>query len=344
MNALQLVAPRTLEFAPMPDPRDPGPGEVLVRIRACGVCGSDMHFYLEGGCAGTGALYPSVLGHEPAGEIVELGRGVEGLVVGQRVAVEPALTCGHCSRCRAGYANQCEVSRFMGGVQEAGLLRDYAVVPAHNAVPLPDDVDYATATVVEPLAVLLHSVNLAKLHVGETVAVMGAGPIGLLAVATAKLAGASRVIVGDRIPHRLAMAKKLGADEAVNIDNESVRDAVHDLTGGKGAHVVFDGAGKAESINNAIASARRGGRVVIIGIPSEHHVGVDLWQAMHSELSIHVQKRSNGNDRDALDILRRGEIDASLLITHRFSLEQGARAFETVAEYADGVGKALVEW
>jgi L-iditol 2-dehydrogenase len=344
MNALQLVAPRTLEVAPMPDPRDPGPGEVLVRIRACGVCGSDMHYYLEGGCAGTGALYPSVLGHEPAGEIVELGRGVEGLVVGQRVAVEPALTCGHCSRCRAGYANQCEVSRFMGGVQEAGLLRDYAVVPAHNAVPLPDDVDYATATVVEPLAVLLHSVNLAKLHVGETVAVMGAGPIGLLAVATAKLAGASRVVVGDRIPHRLAMAKKLGADEAVNIDNESVRDAVHDLTGGKGAHVVFDGAGKAESINNAIASARRGGRVVIIGIPSEHHVGVDLWQAMHSELSIHVQKRSNGNDRDALDILRRGEIDASLLITHRFSLEQGARAFETVAEYADGVGKALVEW
>jgi len=205
-------------------------------------------------------------------------------------------------------------------------------------------VDYGTATVVEPLAVLLHSVELAGLKVGETVAVMGAGPIGLLAVATAKLAGASRIIVADRIPHRLAIARKLGADVAVNISSESLSDAVGDLTGGKGVHVVFDGAGKAESINNAIASARAGGRVVIIGIPSEHHVGVDLWRAMHGELSIHLQKRSNGNDGDALDILRRGEIDASLLITHRFALEQGAKAFETVAEYADGVGKALVEW
>lgn len=344
MNALQLVAPRTLDFAAWPDPHDPGPGEVLVRIRACGVCGSDMHYYLEGGCAGTGALYPSVLGHEPAGEIVEIGAGVEGLAAGQRVAVEPALTCGHCSRCRAGFANQCELSTFMGGVQAPGLLRDYAVVPSHNVVPLPDDVDYATATIVEPLAVLLHSVELARLQVGETVAVMGAGPIGLLAVATAKLAGASRIVVADRIQHRLDIARKLGADEAVNIERASVRDAVFDLTGGKGAHVVFEGAGKAESINNAIASARRGGRVVIIGIPSEHRVAVDLWQAMHSELSIYVQKRSNGNDRDALDILRRGEIDAGLLITHRFSLEDGARAFQTVAEYADGVGKALVEW
>ena len=343
MQALELVAPRTLEIGSMPDPPDPGPGEVLVRIRACGVCGSDMHYYLEDGCAGTDAVFPSILGHEPAGSIEQVGPGVEHLAAGAPVAVEPALTCGHCEACRGGQQNLCLNSLFLGGVQGPGLLREYAVVPAHNVIPLPEGMSFSDATVIEPLAILIHSVELARLQISETVLVMGAGPIGVLGVAIAKIAGASRIIVADRVEHRLAVAREAGADAAVNIDRESVRDAVMDLTHGLGVHVAFDAAGKPDSINTALGCLRFGGRLVIIGIPSRQLVGVDLWKAMHQEVSIHVQKRSNANDHEALDMLARGQLDTSRFVTHRIPLKDGAKAFETVANYSDGVVKAVVE-
>ena len=302
-----------------------------------------MHYYLEDGCAGTSAVYPSVLGHEPAGEIVAVGAGVENLATGAMVAVEPALTCGHCEACRSGRANLCLNSKFLGGVQGPGLLREYAVVPAHNVLRVPAGMSLADATVVEPLAVLLHSLELARFEMTETVLVMGAGPIGVLGVAVAKIAGASRIIVADRVEHRLEAAREMGADAAVHIDRESVRDAVMDLTDGLGVHVAFDAAGKPESINTALSCLRFGGRLVVIGIPSQQFVGVDLWQAMHQEISIHVQKRSNANDHEALDMLRRGQIDTQRLVSHRFPLRQGNKAFETIAQYSDGVIKAIVE-
>src|SRR5213593_3403430 len=179
MQSVQLVAPRQVELREMPDPPDPGPGEVTVRVRAVGICGSDMHYYLEGGCAGYPAMYPSVLGHEPAGEVAAVGPGVENLMPGARVAIEPAITCGRCEFCRAGRHNLCENVIFMGGLQAPGLLREWATIPAGNAVPIPNSVSYPAATVVEPLAVILHALELTRLEPGETVAVMGAGPIGL---------------------------------------------------------------------------------------------------------------------------------------------------------------------
>jgi L-iditol 2-dehydrogenase len=222
-------------------------------------------------------------------------------------------------------------------------LREYAVVPAHNVLPLPKEMSLADATVIEPLAVLLHSVELARFEMTETVLVMGAGPIGVLGVVVAKLAGASRIIVADRVEHRLKAALEMGADAAVHIDRESVRDAVMDLTDGLGVHVAFDAAGKPDSINTALSCLRFGGRLVVIGIPSEQFVGVDMWRAMHQEISIHVQKRSNANDHEALDMLRRGQIDTARFVSHRFPLERGHKAFETIAEYSDGVIKAIVE-
>src|SRR2546423_1435579 len=176
MNSIQLVAPRRLEARPMPAPPDPGAGEVLVRLRAVGICGSDMHWYQEGGIGSSRAAYPSVLGHEPAGEIAAIGKGVEAVQVGQRVAVEPAITCGHCEFCRSGHHNNCVSSIFMGSTQMPGLFREFAVMPQRNVVPIPDSLSYAAATVLEPLAVILHILELTKIHLGDTVAVMGAGP------------------------------------------------------------------------------------------------------------------------------------------------------------------------
>lgn len=326
----------------MEQPRDPGAGEVTVRMRAVGICGSDMHYYLEGGCAGYEALYPSVLGHEPAGEVIAVGPGVTALKPGARVAVEPALTCGHCEFCRAGRHNLCETVQFMGGRQLPGLMREFATIPAGNATPLPDGMSFAVATVIEPLAVILHVLELTRLEAGETVVVMGAGPIGLLATAVAHLRGAGRVITADKVPHRLALARELGADNVVDITGESVVEAALDLTGGRGAHLVLDAAGKPESLNFGFRAARAGGRVALIGIPSESPVPTDLYAALDKELTLHTIKRSNHNDHEAIQLIESGKIPAARLVTHTFPLECSDRAFDTVGAYADGVAKAVV--
>lgn len=343
MQSAQLVAQRTIELRNMPDPPDPGPGEVTVRVRAVGICGSDMHYYLEGGCAGYPAQYPSVLGHEPAGEVVAVGAEVEDVAAGARVAIEPAITCGRCEFCRAGRHNLCETVVFMGGLQTPGLLREYATIPAGNAVAIPAGMSYPAATVVEPLAVILHALELTHLEAGETVAVMGAGPIGLLAAAVARLAGAGRVIIADRIGLRLALAREMGADLAVDISRESVVEAILDSTGGKGAHLIIDAAGKPDSLNPALRAVRAGGRVVLIGIPSDTITGVDLHAAMHREAAIYTLKRSNHNDHAAIQLIESGKIAADKLVTHRFPLPHADRAFSTIADYADGVAKAVVE-
>ena len=326
----------------LPDPPEPGPGEALVRLRSTGVCGSDMHFFSEGGIAGYPADYPRVLCHEPGGEVLAVGADIDDLPVGAKVAVEPAIVREECEFSRKGHPNKARHGSFLGG-DVPGALREYALMPRRNLLAMPAGMTFADASFVEPLAVLLHSMELADLRLGESVAVMGAGPIGLLAVAVSKLCGASTVIVADRIEHRLKRAVELGADAAVNIARESPVDAVMDLTK-LGAHVVFDAAGKPDSIHNALGCLRPGGRMVLIGIPSASPVPVDFWRAMAVEATIKVQRRSNGNDHDALDLLKRGAIRSDSIVSHRFPLEKGQEAFETMEAYRDGVIKPLIEW
>jgi L-iditol 2-dehydrogenase len=326
----------------MPDLPDPGPGEVLVRLKAVGICGSDMHYFLEGGVGGFAARYPMVLGHEPGGEVAAVGKGVEGLKSGARVAVEPAILRKECEFSRSGRRHLSEHIEFMGGLQAPGALRQYTVVPQENCVELPASMSFADAAFIEPLAVVLHSVELAGLKFDDSVAVMGCGPIGLLAVAVAKMTGASRIIAADRLPHRLQRARELGADVTVDISKESVREAVNDLTG-PGVHVVFDAAGTADSVQACVDCVRPAGSIVVIGIPSQRLVGFDFWQAMAKEVTLRVQKRSNGNDHQALDLMKRGLIRSDAIHSHFFPLHQGHKAFETMAEYSGNIIKPVIE-
>jgi L-iditol 2-dehydrogenase len=340
MNSIQLVAPRRLESREMPMPPDPAAGEVLVRLRAVGICGSDMHWYKEGGIGSSLASYPQVLGHEPAGEIVAVGKGVDGIRIGQRVAVEPAITCGHCEFCRSGHHNNCVTSIFMGSPQMPGLFRDYAVMPKRNVVPIPDSMSFAAATILEPLAVILHILELVDIRLGDTVAVMGAGPVGLLTASVARVAGASRIFIADKLPHRLRMARDMGFDCAIEIGK--FQQAVMDETRGRGVDIVLDAAAALETINMSIAIARLGGRVVLIGIPSEANLNIDVHTAMAKELNIQTVKRSNHNAHGALELMESGRI-GDQMVTHRMPLEKTPEAFEILAEYAGGVGKVVIE-
>jgi L-iditol 2-dehydrogenase len=341
MKSVQLVARRTMELREMPMPPDPAPGEVLVKVRAVGICGSDMHWYSEGGVGPFPAVYPQVLGHEPAGEIVAAGKGVD-LRLGQRVAIEPAITCGECEFCRSGRHNHCVRVVFMSTPAMPGLFREYALVPARNAVPVPERMTFGEATVIEPLAVILHVLELTDIRLGDTVAVMGAGPIGLLTASVARLCGASRVFVADKVPHRVRMAREMGVDLAVDVSSESMVDAVMDQTHGRGVDIVFDAAGKRDSIETGFRIARAGGRFVLIGIPSECNLPVDLHTAMAKELNIQTIKRSNCNDHGAIQLLEAGRIPKAL-ITHTLPLEKTPDAFAMLAGYTDEVGKVVIE-
>jgi L-iditol 2-dehydrogenase len=325
----------------MPLPADPGPNEVLVKLRSVGICGSDMHWYLDGSIHGFPATYPLVLGHEPAGEVVGVGSAVSGFKTGDRVSIEPTVSCGHCEYCRRGQHNNCIQSQFMGSPQLPGLLREYATVPAHNTELVPESFTYTHASLIEPVAVIMHMLELVQIKAGDTVAILGAGPIGLLAAAVARNCGASQVLMADKLPHRIRMAQELGATAAVPI--AQFRELVGDKTKGRGVDLAIDAAGAAETINTALAVARLGGTFVLIGIPNHVPVGVDLFSAMAKEIRIQPLKRSNHRSKPAIALLASGAIPEAI-VTHRVSIEQAPAAFQTLAEYRDGIGKLAIEF
>jgi L-iditol 2-dehydrogenase len=322
-------------------PADPGPNEVLVKLRSVGICGSDMHWYLDGSIYGFPATYPLVLGHEPAGEVVTVGRSVSGLQPGDHVSIEPTVSCGHCEYCARGQHNNCIQSQFMGSPQLPGLLREYATVPAHNAELVPGSFSYTQASLIEPVAVIMHMLELVQIHAGDTVAILGAGPIGLLAAAVARNCGAFQVLMADKLPYRIRMAQELGATAAVPI--AQFRELVGDKTKGRGVDLAIDAAGAAETINASLAVTRSGGTFVLIGIPNQVPVGVDLFSAMAKEIRIQPLKRSNHRSKPAIALLTSGAIPEAI-VTHRAGIEQAPAAFQTLAEYRDEIGKLAIEF
>ncbi|MBK5290382.1 MAG: zinc-binding dehydrogenase [Acidobacteriia bacterium] len=342
MKSVALTGRRQLEIQEVPLPPEPGPGQLLVRLRAVGLCGSDMHWYLEGCVGHNMAVYPMVLGHEPVGDVVAVGPGLTSHQIGQRVSVEPTVSCGHCAYCLTGHHNNCVHGVFMGGPSAEGFFRECALVPARNAEVVPESFTPLQATLIEPTAVIVHLLELVRIKVGDTVAVLGAGPIGLLAATLARYAGASRVIIADRVGHRLQLARRLGIDAAVDMSRESVVDAVMDLTAGRGADVVLDAAGAPETIQAGLDMARPGGQFVLVGIPSQRQFPVDLHAAMAKELRIQTIKRSNHKGREAIELIQDGRIPESI-ITHRLTIEQTPEAFDLVEHYRDGVGKVVIE-
>lgn len=258
------------------------------------------------------------------------------------MVIEPSLTCGHCEHCLKGRHNNCLQTVFMGGPQAPGMFLEYVTLPTGNCIAFPKEFSYATATLAEPVAVMMHMLELMEIHVGDTVAITGAGPIGMLSAAIARAAGASRVFIADRLPYRLKLALTMGADVAVDTSAQSMVDTVMDATRGRGVDVAIEAAGSIETINAAIRMARPGGTVMLIGILSELYPKIDLHTAMAKELRLQTLKRSNHRSQEALLMMASGKIPTSI-ITHSLALEETPRAFDMLTHYTDGVGKAIIE-
>lgn len=343
MKAALLHGIGDIRIEDIPRPA-PGSGEVLVQVEAVGICGSDVHYYAYGRIGSAVVTEPIVLGHEPAGTVVELGEEVTGPSVGTRVAVEPGWPCGECEFCRHGRYNICRSMRFLGmPPANPGAYCEYIAVPADFAFPIPDGMSAEHGSMIEPLAVGLHAVELACMWPGQTVAVLGEGSIGLFTTRCAKLAGALTIYATDLLDCRLEAACHLGADVTVNAAETDPVAAIMDATDGRGVDVVFEAAGAPETPQQAIDIAVPGGVIVMIGICQEQPVKTDITEARRKELVVRYCRRFCHSFPRAISLAAAGAVDMDCVDTHRFGLDDIAEGFEIVKNYLDGVIKATVQ-
>ncbi len=321
---------------------DPGPGEVQVRVAAVGVCGSDLHSYSEGSVGDQTCKYPMVLGHEPSGVVVRVGAGVTGWAPGDEAALEPAMYCYHCEFCTSGHHNVCANIRFMSSTEDAGFFRERLNVPARNLLPLRGGIGLREATLIEPMAIVLHSLKFVAPQLGDDVVVFGAGPIGLLTVAALRLAGVARIFAVEPVAHRREMALALGADAAMDPSNSDVAHEIRGETGGRGVDVAYDCAAKGETTNQAMASVRNRGAVILTGIHSEVRFGFNPHVMRRKEVALYCVRRSNHESELALETLARHAKLFAPVITHERPMSQIGAAFDMVEHYGDGAGKVLI--
>ena len=314
-----------LSDEPRPQPRA---GECLVRVEAVGVCGSDLHWFEEGGIGDTGLAAPLVIGHEFAG-VVE-----DGPLAGRRVAVDPAIPCERCELCREGHPNLCPDVVFAGHGACDGGLRQYLSWPVHRLHPLPDALDGVAGALLEPLGVAIHALDLGHVGVGARVAIVGCGPIGLLLAQVSTAAGASVALAIDPLAHRRAAAVRVGAEVAI---------APEEIESWEGAEVdvAFEAAGTDDAVDLALRAVRPGARVVLAGIPAGDRTSFSASVARRKGVTLVLVRRMKEVYPRALRLVEAGAVDVQSLVTHRFPLERVGEAFE-VAAARDGL-KVVVE-
>jgi L-iditol 2-dehydrogenase len=325
------------------DVQEPGPGEALVEVTAVGVCGSDLHGYVFGDVGGIVNQQPLILGHEAAGRIIALGPDApDTMKVGQRVAIDPATPCMLCERCEAGEPHLCLSLKFMGLWPYHGALRERMVHPTRCLFPMPDNISDVGAAMLEPLGVALHGIRLANIRVGEDVAVIGCGAVGLLITRLARLNGARRIFVADRLNWRLDIAANFGADHLINIDQQDVVAEVMRLTNKRGVDVAIEAAWVEDTANQCVLMARFGGRVVIMGIPAKDELKIQASASRRKEVPIFYSRRMAHVYPTTSVLAHTGRVDVDALATHRFSLAQANDAFTMAADYQDGVIRAMI--
>ncbi len=341
MRAVKLYAPGDMRLVDIEKPT-PGPGEALVQVKAVGVCASDVHYYREGRIGDAVVTEPIIMGHEFAGVVAEIGPGVTGLKVGDRVAVEPAFHCGECEICRSGNINLCRAMKFCGTPPYDGSLREYIAWPASLCVPVPDSMSMPEAAMLEPLAVGVYGVEIAEPVSGKGIGILGAGAIGLSILQAAKASGCGRAYVTDPIPERRELARKLGADAVFDAaDPDVVSKVVGDSIG---LDIVFEAAGENDAVRQATEIVRPAGLVVVGGIPREDSLCVTASLVRRKGLTIKLIRRSRNTLHRSIDLVKAGKVDIASFVTHKFPVERVLDAFELAMARRDGVLRAVVEF
>ena len=342
MKAVYLTGLRQMELREVPAPRVARPDEVLLRVDTLGVCGSDIHYYTQGKIGAGQPVFPQLLGHELAGTVEAVGAGVMNLRPGQRVAVDPLVTCGECDQCRGGRRHTCRKQQFLGNPgQLPGALVEHLVMPAGCLSPVPDSLSDDEAAVVEPLSIGVYAAQLAQLAPGARAAILGSGPIGLCTLLAVRAQIQTPVYMTDLLEERLAVARACGAAWTGNPRQQDIVEDIYRLEP-LGMDAVFECAGEQDTIDQGLKLLKPGGTLLLIGIPELERISLDINLMRRNELRILNVRRQNECVAPAIELIAGGKVNVRPLVTHHFTLDETARAFELVSGRKDGVVKAII--
>ncbi len=344
MKKMVLTGLRQMEIIEAPVPQMVLPTDVLIKMKTVGVCGSDIHYYTRGRIGDQVIRYPFAVGHEGAGRVVAIGKGVSRIRIGDPVAIEPAMPCWECDQCLAGRPHTCRNLKFLGCPGQAeGCLSEYIVMPETSCIPVSEKLSFDQAAISEPLAIGVYAVQKAGSLDGTAIGILGFGPIGMSVLLPALTEGVSRVYVTDKIDERLKIAERSGAfwtgnPLTIDIIKEVERREPQMLD------IVFECCGEQEAVDQAIEILKPGGKLLIAGIPEFDHWSFDVGKLRRKEITIiNIRRQVNCVER-ALELMEKGMVDVSPMPTHRFPFEESKKAFDLVAGYQDGVMKAMIDF
>ncbi len=344
MKAAVLTGVRRVEVRDVPAPEIRAEDDVLLRTAVAGLCGSDLHYFISDKVGSEAVKYPAIVGHECAAVVEAVGPAVTRLKIGDRVAVEPAISCGHCDQCRSGRPNTCRTVGFLGHPGEKdGCLAELFVMPERNLFPIPEGMSPAEAMLAEPLSIALHAIQLGGGAPLSSAAVLGTGPIGLCVVMGLQVGGLRTIFATDRSEARVKAAVRAGASWSSNPDREDVVKAILEKQP-LGMDAVFEVSGDPAAIDQAAELAKPGGTIFQIGIPLAERVSTLYASLRRKEITIKHVRRQNRCLEKALLLISRKHIDAAWLASHTFPLDEAQRAFATAADRTDGVLKAAISF
>lgn len=342
MKAMMLTGIRQMEQRDIPMPRIQKETDVLLKVGAVGVCGSDVHYYTTGRIGSQVVKYPFRVGHEFAATVEATGNMVSMLKPGDRVAVDPAISCGECDQCRIGRRHTCRNLKFLGCPGQAeGCLAEYIVMPEACCFPLGKGTSLERGALAEPLSIGLYAVRLAGTRSDWKIGVLGCGPIGLSVILSAKALGIGTIYATDRIDERLAIARRAGARWTGNPGQEDIVGRIRSAEP-LFLDAVFECCGQQSALDQGIEMLKPGGKLVIVGIPEVDRVSFCIDLLRRKEIAIQNVRRQSECFRPAIDLIESGGVNVDFMVTHRFRLEEAKEAFDLVASYGDGVVKAMI--
>ncbi len=344
MKAMLLTGIDQMQMCEVADPVIKNDTDVLIRMAKVGVCGSDVHYYVSGKIGSRVVQYPFAVGHEGSGVVEKIGPAVTNVKPGNRVAIDPAISCRDCDQCKAGRGHTCRKLKFLGCPgQIEGCLSEYIVMPQECCFKIKDSMTFEQAVISEPLAIGVYAVKQSIPMQGVKVGILGAGPIGLSVLLPARAQGADKIYVTDKIDDRVEVAKKVGADWAGNPDKQNIVDDITNLKP-SGLDVVFECCGQQEALDEAIELLRPGGKLMLIGIPAVDRISFVIDRMRRKEICIQNVRRQVDCVQETLDMIDDKEIDVDFMATHHFTFDKTKDAFDLVANYSDGVIKAIIDF
>ncbi len=321
-----------------------GKNQVLLKMAAVGICGSDIHYYKKGRIGDQVIQYPFTIGHECSAVVETVGKEVTSLKPGDPVVVEPQISCGRCSQCLIGRSHTCLHSRFFGCPNQIpGALREYAVITEDNCYPVPEQLNLTEAVFAEPLSIGLHAFVLSGVSSDQKIAILGSGPIGLSVLTAIQESGKNTTYITDKLDYRLRIASSLGADW---IGNPEKSDIIKDILNlePESLDVAFECCGDQDALDQAVRLLKPAGKLIIVGIPEEDRICFNIHEMRRKELGVMNVHRQNNCIGKAIDILKTRREKISPLITHTFSPDKARQAFEMVSKYNDQVIKAVIKF